>query len=100
MPCSLKILEAPEDGQVGTKLPLREGENAAGRVAPLCSLVLNGGKVSKKHCTFLLAGARLTVEDNNSSNGVFVNGKKVSKQELKDKDRLVIGEFTLEVAFS
>ena len=30
--------------------------------------------------------------------GVYVNGKKVDKAKLTSKDRVVIGEFTLEVA--
>jgi pSer/pThr/pTyr-binding forkhead associated (FHA) protein len=93
----LKILAAPEGQPVGHKLALAEGENVAGRVAPPSSVVLNGTKVSKRHCTFTVAAGALSVEDNQSSNGVFVNGKKTPRSPLRARDRLVIGEFILEV---
>lgn len=100
MPYFLKILAAPAEGIVGSKLALAEGANLAGRAKPPCGLVLDGAKVSKKHCTFHVQAGRLSVEDHNSSNGVFVNGKKITNSELRAKDRLVIGEFTLEVTVS
>lgn len=97
MPFHLKILVAPKGESPGRKLPLEEGENLAGRIAPPCTILLSGTKVSKRHCLFLVAGAALSVEDLQSSNGLFVNGKQVSSAALKRKDRLVIGEYTLEV---
>lgn len=93
----LKILVAPKKEMVGQKLPLIEGKNLLGRISPPCVLQLDGAKVSKKHCTFHVGPGKMSVEDHNSSNGVFVNGRKVSSLELKDRDRLVIGEYTLEV---
>jgi hypothetical protein len=32
-----------------------------------------------------------TIEDLNSTNGVFVNGKRVSRQALKEGDRVTVG---------
>jgi pSer/pThr/pTyr-binding forkhead associated (FHA) protein len=41
----------------------------------------------------ILKGAReLIVEDLNSTNGVMVNGRKVTRQLLKDGDVLTVGE--------
>lgn len=97
MPFYLKVLSAPEGQPVGQKLTLAEGESVMGRVAPPSQIVLNGAKVSKRHCTFTCAGGQLTVEDNQSSNGIFVNGKKVPRSPLRARDRLVVGEFILEV---
>jgi pSer/pThr/pTyr-binding forkhead associated (FHA) protein len=37
------------------------------------------------------------VEDLNSANGLYVNGKRVAEAELKAKDRMVVGDFILEV---
>ena len=93
----LKILSAPKKEMVGIKVPLVEGKNLLGRLNPPCTIQLEGAKVSKKHCTFHVAGEKLSVEDHNSSNGVFVNGKKTTNLVIKDRDRLVIGEYTLEI---
>ncbi len=93
----LKVLSGPEQKLVGVKLPLVEGENLVGRVAPPAQIQLEGTKVSKKHCVIKVAGQVLKVEDLRSSNGLFVNGNKVESSMLKEKDRLVIGEFVLEV---
>jgi pSer/pThr/pTyr-binding forkhead associated (FHA) protein len=40
----------------------------------------------------LLAGpVHTSIEDLNSTNGVFVNGKRVSRHTLKDGDRVTVG---------
>lgn len=93
----LKVLQSPEKKKDGMKLPLVEGENLVGRVAPPAQILLEGVKVSKKHCVLKLEGKNLKVDDLRSSNGLFVNGKKVESAVLKEKDRLVIGEYVLEV---
>ncbi len=97
MPFFLKILAAPDNKSVGVKIPLQEGQNVTGRVSPPCDVVLEGVKVSKRHCTFLVSKNSLSVTDTHSSNGVFVNGAKVSSTKLKERDRLVIGDYILEV---
>jgi pSer/pThr/pTyr-binding forkhead associated (FHA) protein len=94
----LKILSAPDPSLKGTKIALVEGENLVGRIKPPAQVQLDCAKVSKKHCVITVAGEALKVGDLNSSNGIYVNGKKVSSATLKPKDRLVIGEFILEVA--
>jgi pSer/pThr/pTyr-binding forkhead associated (FHA) protein len=98
MPFFIKILTAPKPEMAGVKIPLVDGPNLLGRINPPCTILLEGAKVSKKHCSFHVLGPTLTVEDHNSSNGVYVNGKKTSNLELKDRDRIVIGEYVLEVA--
>jgi pSer/pThr/pTyr-binding forkhead associated (FHA) protein len=97
MPYCLKILQSPEKKRDGVKLPLEEGENLVGRVAPPAQIQLEGIKVSKKHCVIKVAGPSLKIDDLKSSNGLFVNGKKVESASLKEKDRIVIGEYVLEV---
>lgn len=93
----VKILLSPVAENLGLKIPLEEGETSVGRASPPCKIQLDSPKVSKRHCSFLVKGEALSVVDHNSSNGLYVNGKKVVNVALKDKDRLVIGEFTLEV---
>ena len=98
MPYYLKIISAPEKADLGRKLELAEGENLVGRVAPPCRIKLDGKKVSKQHCAFRVAGRSLRVEDLKSSNGLFVNGRPATESELRARDRIVVGDFTLEVA--
>lgn len=99
MPLQLKVISAPDPAMAGRKLKLKEGDNVIGRVAPVCDLHLDGVKVSKKHCIIKLQkNGAATIVDLNSSNGVFLNGKQVtSEATLSERDRLVIGEFVLEV---
>jgi hypothetical protein len=54
-------------------------------------LVLDTKHVSRYHAVLLAGPVHTTVEDLNSTNGVFVNGKRVSRQVLKDGDRVTIG---------
>ncbi|MGZ3692771.1 MAG: FHA domain-containing protein [Bdellovibrionota bacterium] len=93
----IKILVCPVPEKVGIKIPLAEGDNLVGRASPPCEIQLEGGKVSKKHCVFRVEGSKLTLLDLNSANGLFVNGKRVENSELHDKDRVVVGDFILEV---
>lgn len=97
MPFFLKIVLAPDESWVGKKFLLEEGDHSVGRISPPCKIHLDGSKVSKHHCNFKVRGYRLIVEDNKSSNGIYVNGSKVSAVQLSDRDRIVIGDFTLEV---
>jgi pSer/pThr/pTyr-binding forkhead associated (FHA) protein len=100
MPFFLKILIAPLPKFQGVKIPLAEGANVLGRVSPPCSIKLEGAKVSKMHCTVSVKGDEVAVVDHESANGVFVNGRRVSLSGLKAGDRLVVGDFTLEVTGS
>ncbi len=54
-------------------------------------LVLETKHVSRYHAVLLAGPVHTTIEDLNSTNGVFVNGKRVARQALKDGDRINIG---------
>jgi hypothetical protein len=54
-------------------------------------LVLDTKHVSRYHAVLLAGPAHTTIEDLNSTNGVFVNGKRVARQVLKDGDRVTVG---------
>jgi chromosome segregation ATPase len=47
--------------------------------------------VSRRHAVILTGPLQTVIEDLNSTNGVLVNGQRVSRQLLKDGDRVVIG---------
>ena len=65
---------------------------------PNCDLVLEDTMVSRNHARLFQKDGKVWIEDLNSSNGVFVNGRKISgKVQLTELDKLLIGlySFTL-----
>jgi FHA domain len=55
-------------------------------------LVIEAKHISRHHAVLLAGPAHTTIEDLNSTNGVFVNGKRVARQALKDGDRVTVGK--------
>ena len=58
---------------------------------------LDHTSVSRQHAAVWHEGGRAFVRDLGSSNGVFVNEKKVAETELTDGDRVTIGEITFKL---
>jgi pSer/pThr/pTyr-binding forkhead associated (FHA) protein len=56
---------------------LCDGEMVIGR-SPYCSLILEHETLSRVHATLRVAGNGLVLDDQNSSNGTFVNGARIS----------------------
>ncbi len=56
-----------------------------------CDINVDDTKMSRHHCTFYLHQDALTVIDNGSSNGTFVNGRKIERRELKNNDTVIAG---------
>jgi pSer/pThr/pTyr-binding forkhead associated (FHA) protein len=60
--------------------------------APRTDFVVDAALVSRVHCRLTLSSAgELELEDLGSTNGTFVNGRKVNKVMLTDGDKLKIG---------
>ncbi len=60
--------------------------------APGVDFVVDAALVSRVHCRLTLSPANeLELEDLSSTNGTFVNGKKVVKVTLSDGDKLTVG---------
>jgi SMC interacting uncharacterized protein involved in chromosome segregation len=60
--------------------------------APGCELHVDSTSVSRHHALILAGTREAIIEDLNSTNGVIVNGRKVTRQVLSDGDILTIGE--------
>ena len=58
---------------------------------PANVLRLVDGEVSKDHCVIERMGATWLLRDLGSSNGTFVNGRKIREARLKDGDEITIG---------
>jgi chromosome segregation ATPase len=60
--------------------------------APGCELQVDSNSVSRHHALVLVGPRDVIIEDLNSTNGVVVNGRKVTRQLLTDGDLISIGE--------
>ncbi len=87
-------------------LLLKLGENTLGRYTvkfnrltigrvPDNDGVIDNLAVSRHHAIITEEGRGFYVEDQQSVNGTFVNGERVTKQELKHKDEILIGKHKL-----
>ena len=57
-----------------------------------CELQIDSGSVSRHHALIVVGPREAIIEDLNSTNGVIVNGRKVTRQPLCDGDAVTIGE--------
>ncbi len=48
-------------------------------------------KVSRKHASIHWQNGTITIEDNESSNGTFVNGRRIAKTKITEKDSVWLG---------
>lgn len=72
-----------------------QGETNIGR-DPGCELMLDNLGVSRRHAKLREVEGRFIIEDRNSTNGVFVNGERISAAaEVNPGDEIKIGKFSL-----
>src|SRR6266849_1595091 len=65
--------------------------------APDNDVRLDGLQISNRHARFMLAGGSVAVEDAGSTNGVYVNGERISgKRTVQLSDVIQIGPFVLQ----
>lgn len=62
-----------------------------------CDITLDGLQISKRHAKLVRSGTDILIEDAGSTNGVYVNGGRVSKQVLRPEDSALIGSFVIRV---
>lgn len=93
MSVKLLVINGPNRGATYF---LEEGETTLGR-APEANIVLASSQVSKKHFSIINNRGRVELKDLGSSNGTFVNGVLTKKKPLKNRDRISVGPFVLEL---
>jgi chromosome segregation ATPase len=78
------------DGDRSINYPLGR-RTRIGRAAG-CELHIDSSSVSRHHALILAGTREAIIEDLNSTNGVMLNGRKVTRQVLNDGDIVTIGE--------
>ena len=58
---------------------------------------VDGLQISKHHAKLRLSGGEVFIEDSNSTNGVFINGTRVTRQAIRPNDNVQIGAFIIRV---
>jgi signal transduction histidine kinase/pSer/pThr/pTyr-binding forkhead associated (FHA) protein len=60
-----------------------------------CDICISDSKSSRRHARIFPEENRMMVEDLNSTNGVFLNGKTIFKEALNENDEILIGDTVL-----
>jgi hypothetical protein len=78
------------EGSVRREVPLTAEPISVGR-DPRNDIVLDDRRVSRRHAEVRLRLGRYTLYDLQSTNGTFVNGRRIAEMVLSDDDRISIG---------
>lgn len=82
------------DGVVIKEVELTKERTTLGR-RPYNDIVIDNLAVSGEHAALHMAGSDVAVEDLHSTNGTYVNGKAVGRQDLRNGDTLEVGKYKI-----
>ncbi len=82
------------DGVVIKEVQLTKDRTTLGR-RPYNDIVIDNLAVSGEHAVLQMTGNEVYLEDLNSTNGTYVNGKAVKKQLLQNSDTVEIGKYKI-----
>lgn len=79
---------------VGKLHQLQDGETSLGRESG-ATIVINDNRISRKHLAIQVGATGTTITDLGSTNGTYVNGKRIQTHLLKDGDKVQISSSTI-----
>jgi pSer/pThr/pTyr-binding forkhead associated (FHA) protein len=82
------------DGVVIKEVQLTKDRTTLGR-RPYNDIVIDNLAVSGEHAVLQMSGTEVYLEDLNSTNGTYINGKAVKKQLLQNSDTIEIGKYKI-----
>ncbi len=82
------------NNEVIDHIDLKQGDMKIGR-KPGCEIMIDNLAISGEHANIFTVGEDSFIQDMGSTNGTFVNNKKITKHHLKNGDAVVIGKHTL-----
>ena len=91
------ILQSSEDADAAVKFRMRAGAVKTIGRAPGAEFVVDAPLVSRLHCRVTAGDDTVEVVDLSSTNGTFVNGKRIKRADLKSGDRLRVGRVELRI---
>ena len=91
------ILQRSEPTDEGLTFRLRSGAIKTVGRAPRADFIVDAALVSRLHCRLTASEDGVEVVDLSSTNGTFVNDKRVKKATLASGDRLRVGRVELKV---
>jgi hypothetical protein len=83
------------EGVVIKEVLLSKERTSLGR-RPYNDVVIDNLAISGEHAVLQLVGQEVSIEDLNSTNGTYVNGKSVKKQLLQHSDVIEIGKYHIQ----
>ena len=82
------------DGVVIKEVQLTKDRTTLGR-RPYNDVVIDNLAISGEHAVFQMTGNEVFIEDLNSTNGTYVNGKAAKKQQLHNGDTVEVGKYKI-----
>jgi hypothetical protein len=82
------------DGVVIKEVQIAKDKTTLGR-RPYNDIVIDNLAVSGEHAVLQMVGADVFIEDLNSTNGTYINGKAIKKQLLTHNDMVEIGKYKM-----
>ncbi|MCU7370498.1 FHA domain-containing protein [Paucibacter sp. O1-1] len=82
------------DGVVIKEVQITKDKTTLGR-RPYNDIVIDNLAVSGEHAVLQMVGADVFIEDLNSTNGTYINGKAIKKQLLSNSDVVEIGKYKI-----
>ncbi len=82
------------DGVVIKEVQLTKDKTTLGR-RPYNDIVIDNLAVSGEHAFLQMVGSDVYIEDLNSTNGTYINGKAVKKQQLRAEDVIEVGKYKI-----
>jgi hypothetical protein len=78
----------------GTDFKILEGRNKLGKSGS-CNIVVNDDSISDEHALLFYGDNKIILQDELSTNGTFVNGKKMTERvQLQDGDKIKFGNIS------
>ncbi len=82
------------NNEVIDHVELKQGDMRIGR-KPGCDILIDNLAVSGEHANIFTIGEDSFIQDLDSTNGTFINDKKITKHHLRNGDAIIIGKHSL-----
>jgi S-DNA-T family DNA segregation ATPase FtsK/SpoIIIE len=87
---SLAVLQGKSSGQI---FPITKSRTVIGRSGT--DVLLDDAECSRRHAELEIHGSRATIRDLDSTNGTFVDGKRIDKADLDAQSEFRVGDHVM-----